>query len=158
MKQGTTLFLKSAIVIIGIIVLALSIFWLPYQANFFAEMYPEFAYLQYPLLVGLLVTTLPFFFALYQALKLLQYVDYDKAFSTKTLFSLKNIKYCALVISVLYMVGFISLLSLNAANPGILLIGLVIIFCSAVIAFFAAVLQNLLSRALQLKTENELTV
>lgn len=104
------------------------------------------------------MTTLPFFIALYQALKLLRYINYNKAFSTKSLFPLKNIKYCALIISFLYIVGFISLLSINAANPGILLIGLVIIFCSAVIAFFAAVLQNLLSRALQLKTENELTV
>ncbi|WP_404457236.1 DUF2975 domain-containing protein [Oceanobacillus kapialis] len=158
MKRGTTFFLKIAVVLIGVIVLALSIFWLPYQANLLANMYPEFSYLQYPLLLGLLVTTIPFFFALYQALKLLRNIDYEKAFSTMTIQSLKQIKYSALTISVMYMVGFITLLYLNAANPGILLMGLVIIFCSGVIAVFAALLQKLLNKALEIKSENELTV
>ncbi|MNC71843.1 hypothetical protein D3C75_1228060 [compost metagenome] len=42
--------------------------------------------------------------------------------------------------------------------PGIIVIGLVIIFASMVIAVFAAVLQKLLKEAIELKLENDLTV
>jgi hypothetical protein len=42
--------------------------------------------------------------------------------------------------------------------PGIILIGLVIIFASMVIGVFAAVLQKLLTNAIEIKSENDLTV
>ena len=42
--------------------------------------------------------------------------------------------------------------------PGIILIGLVLIFASMVIAVFAAVLQRLLQEAIDIKSENDLTV
>ena len=42
--------------------------------------------------------------------------------------------------------------------PGIIVIGLVIIFASMVIAVFAAVLQRLLQEAIDIKSENDLTV
>ncbi len=44
MKRGTTVFLKIAVFLIGITVLALCIFWLPWLANDTAEMFPEFAF------------------------------------------------------------------------------------------------------------------
>jgi ABC-type nitrate/sulfonate/bicarbonate transport system permease component len=42
--------------------------------------------------------------------------------------------------------------------PGIILIGLVIIFASIVIAVFAAVLEKLLKKAIDIKAENDLTI
>ena len=42
--------------------------------------------------------------------------------------------------------------------PGIILIGMVIIFASIVIAVFAAVFQRLLQEAINIKSENDLTV
>ena len=44
MKQGTTLFLKIAVILIGIPVLALCIFLVPEIANYAAELYPDLAY------------------------------------------------------------------------------------------------------------------
>ncbi len=41
MKRGTTVFLKIAVFLIGITVLALCIFWLPWLANDTAEMFPS---------------------------------------------------------------------------------------------------------------------
>ena len=43
MKQVTTLFLKLAVIFIGIPVLALCIFLVPYMANFVAKLYPNIA-------------------------------------------------------------------------------------------------------------------
>jgi hypothetical protein len=42
--------------------------------------------------------------------------------------------------------------------PGIIFIGLVVIFASMVIAVFAAVLQRLLQEAIDIKSENDLIV
>ncbi len=139
----------------GVTVLSLCIYWLPWQANVLAEMYPEFIHLKYPLLIGIYMTTIPFFLALYQGLKILSHFDKNKAFSGVSVKSLKYIKYCSITIAALYVVGFNLLISQNAGNPGILLLGLVITFASIVIAVFAAVLQKLLKRTIALKLEND---
>jgi Protein of unknown function (DUF2975) len=158
MEQIKTLLLKIAICFIGITVLALCIYWLPWQANVLAEMYPEFVYLKYPLLIGIYMTDIPFFYASYQGLKLLSFIDKNNAFSGLSVKSLRYIKYCAFTISALYVVGIIILISQDAGNPGILLLGLVITFASIVIAVFAAVLQKLIKNAIDIKEENDLTV
>ncbi|WP_240377145.1 DUF2975 domain-containing protein [Bacillus piscicola] len=158
MERGMTLFLKIAVYFIGIMVLALFIFWLPRLASGTAEMFPEFAYLQFPVLFGLYVTGIPFFFVLYQALKLLTYIDKNNAFSETSVKSLKYIKYCAVMISVLYAIGIVFFLSQKAIHPGIAMIGCTIIFSSVVIAVFTMVLQKLLKSALDIKSENDLTV
>ncbi|MDQ0088643.1 hypothetical protein J2T12_002053 [Paenibacillus anaericanus] len=46
MKQVTTLFLKLAVIFIGIPVLALCIFLVPKIGNFAGELYPDIAYMK----------------------------------------------------------------------------------------------------------------
>ena len=160
MKLGTTLFLKIAVILIGIPILALCIFLLPEIAEYFAELNPKLDFLQYPFLIGLYVTAIPFYFALYQAFKLLCYIDKNQAFSELSVKALKNIKYCAITISALY-VALMPLLYLMAEvddAPGIILIGMVIIFGCMVVAVFAAVLQKLLKNAIDIKSDNDLTI
>jgi Protein of unknown function (DUF2975) len=158
MKQGTTLFLKIAVFIIGTPVLALCIFWLPWLAN--NPVNPDYAHILYPILIIMYVSVIPFFVALYQAFKLLSHIDKNKAFSEISVKVLNKINYCAITISGLYVVGmpfFYTLAELDDA-PGIILIGLVVIFASMVIAVFAAVLQRLLQEAIDIKSENDLTI
>ncbi|MFA1712086.1 DUF2975 domain-containing protein [Peribacillus frigoritolerans] len=160
MKLGTTLFLKIAVILIGIPVLALCIFVVPEIANFAAELYPEMAYLKYFVLIDLYASAIPFYFALYQAFKLLSYIDKNKAFSELSVRALKTIKNCAITISVLYVAGMplFYLMAERDDAPGIILIGMVVIFASMVIAVFAAVLQRLLQEAIDIKSENDLIV
>ncbi|MCY9107372.1 DUF2975 domain-containing protein [Bacillus atrophaeus] len=160
MKRGTTLFLKIAVFLIGIPVLALCIFLVPEIANFAAELYPDIVYIKYLVLINLYASAIPFYFALYQAFKLLSYIDKNKAFSELSVKSLKNIKYCAITISILFVMGMplFYLMAEKDDAPGIILIGLVVIFASMVIAVFAAVLQKLLKEAIDIKSENDLTV
>jgi predicted lysophospholipase L1 biosynthesis ABC-type transport system permease subunit len=155
-----TFFLKFAVVLMGLPVLALCIFLLPGIAEYFAELNPKLDFLQYPFLIGLYVTAIVFFVALYQALKLLSYIDKNQAFSELSVKSLKNIKYCAITIGALYVV-FMPLLYLMAEvddTPGIILIGMVIIFGCMVVAVFASILQKLLKNAIDIKSENDLTI
>ena len=156
--RGTVTFLKVNIFIMGIIILALCLFWLPGLAKDSAEMNPEFAHLRLPVLVGLYFTAIPFFLAMYQAFKLLIFIESEIAFSELAVITLGHIKNCAITIIILYLIGIFLLLSQNALHPGIAIIGFVIIFTTLVISLFTAVLQQLLTSALKLITENELTV
>ena len=159
MKQVTTLFLKLAITFIGFPVLALCIFLVPKIGNFAGELYPDIAYMKSLVLINMYAAAIPFYIALYQAFNLLRYIDENTAFSELSVKALKNIKCCAITISGLYVLGlplfrFIA----KKVDPPIGLMGLIIIFASLVIAVFAAVLQRLLQEAINIKSENDLTV
>lgn len=158
MKRGKILFLQIAVYVIGAVVVSLCIFALPPLASYAAEKNPEYAYLQYPVLIGLYVTAIPFFIALYQALKLISYITQNKPFSVPAVKALGLIKYSAMTIGVLYVAGMIVLGTQNALHPGIAIIGLVIFFASMVIMVFSDVLQELLKNVLKIKTENDLTI
>ncbi|WP_091772024.1 DUF2975 domain-containing protein [Piscibacillus halophilus] len=158
MRINSVRFLRLTIYVIGLFILLLSIFWLPYVSNDLAVNNPEYAYLRFPLLFGIYLTVIPFLIALKQGLNLLKQIDKLKAFSEAAVNAINMIKYCALVIMIIYLVGIIFLLIQSALHPGIALIGLMIIFASVIIFTFAAVLQNLLNNALTIKSENDLTI
>ncbi|MCP1124427.1 hypothetical protein CN326_15655 [Bacillus sp. AFS018417] len=158
-KRGSTTFLKVIIFIIGLPVLALCIFLVPHMANFAAKSYPNIAPMKYLVFIVMYGAAVPFYFALYQAFNLLRYIDENTAFSELSVKALKNIKCCAITISGLYVLGlplfhFIA----KKVDPPIALMGLIIIFASLVIAVFAAILQRLLQEAINIKSENDLTV
>ncbi|HHT7126383.1 TPA: DUF2975 domain-containing protein, partial [Bacillus cereus] len=159
-KQGSTLFLKTVVILIGIPVLAMCIFLVPKIGAFAAELYPDIAYIKYLVFINLYATAIPYYFALYQTFKLLNYIDKNKAFSELSVQALKNIKYSALAISVLYVLSMplFYLVAERDDAPGIIIIGMIMIFASMVIAVFAAVLQRLLKDAIDIKAENDLTV
>src|SRR5690606_35254985 len=104
MERGTTLFLKLAVILIGMPVLALCIFAVPEIGEFAAELYPDSAYLKYLVFVDLYGSAIPFYFALYQAFKLLSYIDKNKAFSELSVRALRKIKYCAIAVSCIFTV------------------------------------------------------
>jgi hypothetical protein len=155
-----TIFLKLAVILMGFPVLALCIFLVPEIANFAAELFPDWAYMKYLVFIDLYATALPFYFALYQAFKLLSYIDKNKAFSELSVTALRNIRNCAIAISSLYVLGMplFYLMAEGDDAPGIILIGMAMIFAPMVIVVFAAVLEKLLQNAIDIKSENDLTV
>ncbi|MGG1397504.1 DUF2975 domain-containing protein [Bacillus salipaludis] len=160
MKKGTTLFLKITVILIGIPVLALCIFLVPELGNLAAKLLPGFALIKYLVFLVFYASAIPFYFALYQAFKLLHYIDKNKAFSQISVEALKKIKYYAITISTLHVL-VLPLFYLFAEKddaPGVIFVGLVVPFASIVIAVFAAVLQKLLQEAIDIKSENDLTV
>ncbi|MEH7096962.1 DUF2975 domain-containing protein [Neobacillus vireti] len=160
MKKVTTFFLKVVVIFIGIPVLALCIFLVPKIGNFAGELYPGIAYMKSLVLIDMYAAAIPFYFALYQAFKLLSYIDRDQAFSELAVKALRKITYCAITISAIYLLGMplYYLMAKKIDPPSFIPIGLVIIFASMVIAVFAAVLQRLLQEAITIKSENDLTV
>lgn len=81
MERGTTLFLRLAVILMGIPVLALCIFLVPGIGNIAEELLPQFSYIKYFVFIVFYASAIPFYFALYQAIKLLSYIDKNKAFS-----------------------------------------------------------------------------
>lgn len=160
MNRGSTNFLRVVVFLIGIVVLLLCIFALPWIAKQASEVDSVISSYLYPMFIGMYVAAIPFFIALYQALRLLSLIDRDHAFSEYSVRALKNIKFCAVTISIVYMVimPFFYLIGEIDDAPGVIVIGLVIIFASMVIAVFAGVLQKLLNSAIDIKSENDLTV
>jgi len=158
MKRGSTLFLKLALIIIAVPVLALAITGAIYLINHPAD--PDYDQLLYPIVIGLYVSTIPFYLAIYQAFKLLNYIDRNLAFSQVSVAALTKIKYSSIMFSAIYVVilpFFFMVAELDDA-PGLIIIGGIPVFASLVIAVFAAVLQRLLQEAIHIKSENDLTV
>ncbi|SHN27431.1 DUF2975 domain-containing protein [Gracilibacillus kekensis] len=163
MKQGSTIFLKIAVILMGLPVLALCIFLLPQIANEAIEAAKNnstLAYVVFGILIIMYSSVLPFYVALYQAFKLLSYIDKNKAFSKLSVKALKKIKYCAIIISGLYVVALplVYIVAEWDDAPGLILVGMVMVGAPFVIAVFAAVLQRLLQEAINIKSENDLTV
>lgn len=160
MKLGSTLILKLAVIVMALPVLALCIFAVPAIGKFVAELYPEMPYIKYYFFIIPYGSVIPFYFALYQTLKLLGYIERNEAFSELSVQVLGKIKYCAIVISGFYVLGMpiFYLVARRVDPPGVPVIGLLFIFASLVVAVFAAVLQQLLKEAIDIKSENDLTV
>jgi hypothetical protein len=154
MKQGSTHFLRGVILLIVLVVAILCCYVLP------AIIISDHVGYYRPILLGMYIPAVPFFIALYQSWKLLGFIDKNKTFSNESVNALKNIKYCATIIGVLYTTGmpYIFYAADRDDAPGVVAIGCIIIFASFVIAVFSAVLQKLLQNAIDIKSENDLTV
>ncbi len=155
-----TLFLKLAVILMGLPVLGLCIFLVPELGNIAAKLFPKCTFVKYPVYIIFDASALPFYFALYQAIKLLSFIDKNEAFSELSVKALKKIKYCAVTITGLHLL-VLPLFYFFAEKddaPGVIFIGLIVPFASVVIAVFAAVLQKLLKNAIDIKSENDLTV
>lgn len=145
--QKSTLFLKLVIMLLGILVLALGLFWLPGMASRDAAAHPESAYLSYLFLIYIYSLCIPYYIALYQAYRLLTNIDQYKAFSESSVHALRRIKHCALSIVIFLVLGIvISLIMFYGKEDmtGIFMLALLSIFASSTVATFAAVLHRLI--------------
>ncbi len=163
MKKGSTLILKLVIFLIGLGVLALCVFALPSAWRGAFVEYPEYptVVLAFRMIfVGMYISAIPFYLGLYQGFKLLNLIDKNIAFSDLSVKALKKIKYYSLAVGIIYM-SIVPLLYPFADMddaPGTLLFGFAIACAPMVVSVFAAVLEKLLANALEIKSENDLTV
>ncbi len=144
MKKGSILFLKVVILFIATCALIWMI-WFP-QLEGRATNLDLISIYTDPLIIYGFIASIPFFVGLYQAFKLLNYIDSNKAFSQSAVNTLRNIKFSALS-----LIGFITLAMFyirffaHGDDPaGPTMLGICAAFAAAVIAAAAAVFQKLL--------------
>ena len=158
LKRGSTLFLKVVILLIAIGVLAGMIRFPQTEGRAtnldFISIYTD------PLIIYAYIASIPFFVALYQVFKLLGYVDNNRVFSQRAVKAVRNIKYCAITISGFIVLGILYIrLFVNGDDPaGPTALGIFTTFASIVIATAAAIFERLLQNAVDIKSENDLTV
>lgn len=153
MKRGSTIILKSVIGILGLLILIFAFLT-------FTMLLRNQVGLYSPILLGVYVSLIPFFYALFQAYKLLNYIDHNKAFSTSSVSALKAIKYSATIVGIIYAAGlpFIYYVADKDDSPGSIVMGMIIAGGAFVAAAFVAVAQRLFQNAVDIKSENDLTV
>src|SRR3954466_13707572 len=158
MNRGSILFLKAVLVLIGIGALAL-LLWEPQieGVNKNATLFE--VYFKDPFLAYIYITSIAFFIALYQAFKVLGYAGQNNVFSPASVRAVRNIKYCAIAI-----IGFVAVSVLFMVygdpddRPAGVFMRILITFPSIVIASAMAVLERVLQNAVDIKSENDLTV
>jgi len=160
MKRGSTIFLQIVIVLLGIGVLA-ALLWEPQLEGRNVNATQFETYFQDPFLAYIYLAFVPFFIGLYQAFRLLGYARRDEVFSDRSVRAFRIIKYCAIT-TALFIVGaeayiFIFVRGTDDVAGGVMM-GVFIIFVSAVIATAAAVFERILQNAVDIKSENDLTV
>jgi hypothetical protein len=157
-KRGSTLFLRAVIILIAIIVLA-GMIWFPQTEGRAANLDLVRIYAD-PLIIYGYIASLPFFIALYQAFKLLGYVDNNQVFSQPAVTAVRNVKLCAVTIGGFIVLGILIIrLFANGDDPaGPTALGILTTFISIIIATGAAVFERVLQNAVDLKAENDLTV
>ena len=160
MKRGSTIFLQIVIVLVGIVALFLLLLEPQTEGrNVHATQFE--IYFKDPFLAYIYLGFVPLFIALYQCFRLLGYARNNEIFSPRSVRALSIIKYCALIIAA-FIIGaevyiWIFIRGTDDIAGGVMM-GAVIIFASAVVGTAAAVFERILQNAVDIKTENDLTI
>lgn len=160
MKKSSTVFLQAVVVLVGMVALGLML-WEPQLEGRNAHSTVFQIYFNDPFLAYVYLASIAFFTALYQAFRLLGYVGQNEVFSLRSVKALRTIKYCAMSL-VGFILGAEAYIFLSQRGKediaGGVMMGLFLMFVSAVIAAAAAVFERTLQSAVELKSENDLTV
>lgn len=159
MKKASTIFLRIAIICLGIgaigLCALLAISWNGVAAEFSGRAYAvRFVF------AALVAAAVPFLVALYSAWRLLNYIDKGMPFTKEAAGTVKAIAFaagCANVICVAAL-PFYYIWAQIVDAPGLMVIGTFLAGGSMVVAVFGSLLYRLLSEAADLQSESELTV
>jgi hypothetical protein len=146
------------IVLIGIGALAF-LLWEPHLEGRNAHATLFEIYFKDPFLAYVYVASVPFFMALYQAFKVLGYAGQNQVFSQAAVKALRTIKYCAIAIIgfVAVSVIFMPFSDPDDRPPGVVM-RILFTFGAIVVATAAAVFERIFQNAVEIKSENDLTV
>lgn len=159
MKRSSIIFLQAVVVFIGIVTLIILI-WLPLTEGRATNL-DLFSIYSDPFILYGYASSIAFFVGLCQAFKLLGYIRQNKLFSQNSIRSLRIIKYCALTLSALIILAglYIMIFHNKDDDPaGFLSMCIVATFISIVVATVMAVLEKILQNAIDMKSENDLTI
>jgi hypothetical protein len=156
--RSSTNFLQAVTVLVGLGVLALLLFE-PHVEGRNATATSGEIYFHDPFLLFVYVGSIPFFIALFQAFKLLGYVGSDEgAFSARSVTAARRIRDCARITIGFVAVGVVILLITGDERTVALFLGLVPTLALLTLAASATLFERLLQRAVDLQSDNDLTV
>ncbi len=155
----STIFLQVVLVLIGMVVLAILIRF-PLTEGRAANL-DLFSIYADPFILYGYAASIAFFVALYKAFRLLGYIGQNKVFTPNAVGTLRSIKYCAIVLSILIVMAgvYIRIFHDKDDDPaGFLALCIVTTLASIVVATAAAIFEKILQNAIDMKSENDLTI
>lgn len=154
LERSSTLFLKLILLVLSLAVLTFCGFLL-YQITQ-SDSLGDYQ----PILIGVLISTIPFLYVFYQAYNLLNNIDANLSLTDSSVNSLRIIKVCSFLISLMYLMGspFIFNVAQQDDAPGVVLINIILIMGPFSVGVFTYILQKLLINAIGYKSEHELTI
>lgn len=159
MNRISTFFLQTVIVLMGLLALAVLIRFPLTEGR--AQNLDLFSIYTDPFILYGYLASITFFMALYKAFRLLGYVGQNKIFSLDSVKALKSIKYCAAIAGALIVLAglYIRFFHHEDDDPaGFLAMCIVTTLVAIVIATAAGIFEKLLRNAIDLRSENDLTV
>lgn len=159
MKRISIIFLQAVIVLIGLVALAILIRF-PLTEGRAAHL-DLFSIYADPFILYGYATSIAFFVALYKAFRLLGYIGQNQVFSSNAVKALKGIKYCAIILSVFIAAAglYIMIFHNKDDDPaGFLTMCAVTTFAAVIVATAAAIFEKILQNAIDMKSENDLTI
>jgi hypothetical protein len=158
MKSGATLFLRSVLVLIGVGALAFLLME-PHFEGRNAQATPLEIYFHDPFLIYVYIGSIPFFLGLIHAFRLLGLVGRNQHFSATAVRSVRTIKFCALAL-LGFVAGAAAFIFAHESDDraGGVAMCLFVAFASIVVAAAMALLERSLQHAVNLQSENDLTV
>ncbi len=158
MKRSSTVFLQLVLVLIGIGALALML-WLPRIEGRNVNSTNFEIYFKDPFLAYMYLASTSFFLALFHGFKLLGFAGKNQVFTMAAVKSMRMIKFCALALAGFVGIAILVILRNESDDAaGGVVMGVVIAFVSIVIAAAAALFERVLQSAVDIKSENDLTV
>lgn len=161
MKRSSTIFLQIVLALIGLGVLSLML-WGPNLEGRNAHATLFEVYFNDPFLAVVYLGSIPFFVALYQAIKVLGYARQNKVFSQPAVNALRTIKYCAFLLAgAIVAVDVYLMIAARRSGEdaaGAVMLGVIATFISVVIGTAAVTFEKILQNAVAIKSENDLTV
>ena len=113
-----------------------------------------------PFIAYIYIGSVPFFVAIYQGVKFLGYIGRDEIFSQRSVQALRIIKYCALAV-IAFVAGSVIFMIVEGDpddRPAGVFLRLLITIPSFIVATAAGVFKRILQNAVDIKSENDLTV
>jgi hypothetical protein len=159
MKRISIIFLQAVVVLIGIVSLAILIRFPLTEGR--AQNLDLFSIYADPFILYGYASSFVFFVALYKAFKLLGYIGQNKLFSLNSVRTLRSIKYCAIIFTILIVLAglYIRIFHSKDDDPaGFLAMCMVMTFISIAFATALAVFEKILQNAVDMKAENDLTI
>lgn len=159
MKRIPSIFLQIVLILIGLITIFILLRFPRLEGR--AKDLDLISIYSDPFIMLVYLLSLPFFFALYEALKLLNHIGRNEVFSLAAVKCLMKIKFYAIALglSIICIGVYIVLTHHPDDDPaGFMALCLMGSFASLVIATAFAIFEKLLRKAVELKSENELTI
>jgi len=138
LERSSTLFLRLILLVltIGVLVLCGFLLYQIIQSD-------SLGYYR-PILMGLVISAIPLIYIFYQAYNLLNNIDNNLSLTDSSVNSLRIIKVCSFIISLMYLIGspFIFNVAQQDDAPGVVLINIILIMGPFSVGVFTIFYRN----------------